>query len=231
MTADTHLAHAPDSLARAAGYRWLAGIFARETPAHVVAFYRSPAGSALLRGLAGLSPLEPFVKALRARLETETTPQMLALDLAGAYARLFHGAGGRLGAPPCASFYLSETARMMQADASETRAILDALDLRLSDEMHEPPDHVAVQLAVMAHLAETADDRMQAEWLDTRLVPWLDAFAMRCARAPRPDIYAVAACAAADFCDADLKRLRSTARPRVKRPGPAEWHPNLSGGE
>lgn len=193
---------------RAAAYRWLAGVFAREISAEAVVLYRSAEGAALLDALEDLPALAPLVQAIRARVATDATPERAARDLAGAYARLFHGAGGRRSAPPCASFYLSETVRMMQAEAGSTRDALDALDLRLSNEMREPPDHVSVQLAVMAHLAESADGSLQAGWLESRLLPWLDAFAVRCAQAPRPDIYSAAARAVADFCAADLRQLR-----------------------
>lgn len=205
-----------DKRARASAYRWLAGVFAREMPAETVAIYRSPEGLALLDALEELSPLAAVVQALRARMETEVSNEQLARDLASTFARLFHGAAGRRSAPPCASFYLSETARMMQADAGHTRASLDALDLQMSDEMREPPDHISVQLAVMAHLAETADDSTQADWLENRLLTWIDAFASRCAQAPQPDIYASVARAAAKLCDADFKELQDATAGRAR---------------
>lgn len=207
MTVEAQALMAPDAKVRATAYRWLAGLFAREMTADAVALYRSADGSALLDALAALPALEPLAQALRARVAMEVPAEVMARDLAGIYGRLFHGAGGRRSAPPCASFYISKTARMMQAEAGDTQSALDALDLRLTDQMREPPDHVAVQLAVMAHLAETNDRAAQADWLAHRLVPWLDAFAARCAQAPRPDIYATAARAAAQFCAADLKQI------------------------
>ena len=200
-----------DTREHAAAYRWLAGVFAREFTAEAIAVYRRPEGAALLTALGALPALAPLVETLRDRFATDAPAKEIAHDLAGAYARLFHGVGGRKSAPLCASFYQSPNARMMQADAGETQAALDALDLRLAADMREPPDHIAVQLAVMSHLAETACDSTQADWLAQRLAPWLGAFATRCAQVPRAGPYAIAARAAATFCADDLAELRGAS--------------------
>ena len=82
---------------RAHVYRWLSGVFAREPSVETLEIYRTPDGRALLDGMESIAPLTPLVDAFRSRISTTGDAPLttVALDLAGEYARLFLGVGGR----------------------------------------------------------------------------------------------------------------------------------------
>ncbi|WP_026379187.1 TorD/DmsD family molecular chaperone [Afifella pfennigii] len=195
--------------ARAAAYRWLAGLFACEPSPEALCAYGSREGAELLAALGALPGLAPLAEALARLASADREPVATARDLAGEFAHLFHGVGGRRSAPPCASFYLNASGRMMQAQAGAIEKELQRLGLTLAADLHEPPDHIAVALSVMAHLVETHGEDAQADFLARHIAPWIDAFAARCAQSPRAAFYATAAGGAAAFCTADLTRLRA----------------------
>lgn len=215
MTADRQTADRFEDLIRAperaAAYRWLAGIFARELSRQALAVYRTEDGRALLDAfgvLPGLAPLSHTLSRLT-NAPTDRVARATALDLAGEFARLFHGVAGRYQASPCASFYRDPNGRMMQAEAGAMQQQLAALGFKLAESMREPPDHVAVQLAVMAQLVDNAPVSVQVVFLERNLTSWLGEFSMRCTHAPRAEFYPVAARSAADFCAADLAQMRA----------------------
>lgn len=195
---------------RADVYRWLSGLFAREPAPESLLFYRSAEGEALLEGLGGIEALEPVVLAIRARISRATEPDLapIALEIAGEFARLFLGVGGRYSAPPYQSFYVNADGRLMQHTAAEMQEELRHLDVRLGDGFFDLPDHIAVQLAVMAELTQTADIAKQAEYLEHRLLGWIGKFRDRCVAANRAGFYAAAAGAVVDFVHADVVLLR-----------------------
>ena len=194
---------------RAAVYRWLAGLFAREQTVESLRHYRSAEGRALLGALGEIAPLAPAAESV-ARSTTDIPEADLpgrALDLAGDFARLFLGVGGRRTVPPYQSFYSSPEGRVMQAPAAAMQGALRQRNRRLAEAFPEPPDHLAVQLSMLAELVETAPAAEQAAFLDTRLLGWIGEFAARCAAADRTGFYAVAARALADFAVADRAAL------------------------
>ncbi len=195
-----------DGAARAAAYGWLAGLLAREPTAAALAVYRTADGRALLAALGELPGLAPLAAALERQVAGDGPLEPVARDLAAAFARAFHGAAGRRSAPPTASVYRDPSGRVMQAQAGAMSRTLGDLGLTLSDTLREPPDHVAVQLSVVAHLLERGADGEAAAFARGHLAPWLDAFAMRCAAVPRADFYGTLARATVDFCRADLAR-------------------------
>lgn len=194
---------------RAMVYRWLAGLFAREQTVENLRRYRSAEGRALLDALGEIAPLAPAAATVGQRVSeiSEDDLPKCALDLAGAYARLFLGVGGRRSAPPYQSFYTSPEGRVMQAPAAAMQGELRQRNRRLADAFPELPDHLAVQLSVLAELVETAPAAEQAAFLDARLLGWIGAFAERCAIADRTGFYAAVARALADFASADRAAL------------------------
>jgi TorA-specific chaperone len=194
---------------RAAVYQWLAGLFAAEPTVDALMVYRTAEGAALLQDLREIEALAPVADEVAdwIRHASVADLRVIARDLAGEFAFLFHGAGGRRSAPPCKSFYVSATGRMMQEPAADMAQRLRQLDLRRDGGFVEPPDHIAVQLAVMARLATTAPPAEQAAYLADQITDWLDAFAARCARGTPYGFFAVAAAATRDFARADARDL------------------------
>lgn len=196
---------------RALVYRWLSSFFASEPTVETLDVYRSSEGGSLLLGLSGIAPLAPAVEAIRARVSgtSQAGMETLARDLSAAFSRLFLGVRGRRTAPPYKSFYVSDTGRLLQEPAARMQRELQRLGVRLTSNFSEPPDHIAVQLAVMAALANTADESEQAHFLDHQLRDWVGAFRDQCIVADEANFYTAMAHAMVDFIDADAAQLQS----------------------
>lgn len=195
---------------RAGVYRWLSGLFAQEQTVDTLRHYRSGDGRALLEALRGIAPLAPAAATVQLRVADVSDADLpgRARDLAGAFARLFLGVGGRQSAPPYQSFYTSSHGRLMQEPAAMMQAELRRRDTRLAEDFPEPPDHISVQLSVLAELVETASAAVQAEFLDARLLGWIGAFRDRCVEGDSTGFYAAAARSLVDFTHEDAAALR-----------------------
>lgn len=115
--------------------------------------------------------------------------------LAAAFAGLFLGAGGPRSALPFASAYHSPSGRLFQEPAVAMTDLLRRADRDLT-KAGEAPDHVAVQLALLADLLEQGDAASLAlakELREAQLLPWLPEFAADCARFDGSGLYAQAA--------------------------------------
>jgi len=196
---------------RAAVYRWRAGVFGREPPAGVMASYAGPEGQALLAHLGEIRPISAVAAAL-AELAGDPDRAARARDLAGAFAWLFHGVAGRRSAPPFASVYMSARGLIQQEAAAQAADDLARLDARLAADFAEPPDHVAVQLSVMAELVERGERRTQAAILDRRLLPWVPEFRDACVAGDRHGFYAGAARGMVAFLENDRAQLPEPTR-------------------
>ena len=205
---------------RAQAYRWLSGIFAREISVEALMAYRAPGGIALLDGFGAHPSLAPLATTLRGFALDHENPETVAKDLAGAFARLFLGVGGRRSAPPYESAYTSERGLLFQEASGHSAAQLMNLGLQVSGSFSEPPDHLAVQLEIVAELARrreesdgTADAEKYADrqlaFLENRLLPWIRAFRDDCATFDRSGFYATAAGCLVAYVTADAERLRA----------------------
>lgn len=197
------------AIERATAYQWLSGIFARELPVETLNAYRSEDGQALLEGLKEVPQLAPVVGEILVWVTDapESDLSVVSMDIASDYARLFLGVAGRRSAPPYQSFYSNEQGRLMQQSASDMQNQMRKADVRLADDFSELPDHLAVQLAVMAQLVETASPKEQAEYLKSHLLDWVGEFAERCEATTPAGFYAVAAAAVFNFVQADADYL------------------------
>ena len=205
---DAGLGQAPGDDERAAAYRWLSGIFAREPSAEAMAAYSGGDGQTLLAHIGSIAPLSDVAGAL-AELANDPDHEARARDLAGAFAWLFHGVGGRRGAPPFASVYMSARGLIQQESAAQAAHDLARLDARLAADFAEPPDHVAVQLSMMAELVERGTPRIQAAFLDRRLLPWIPEFRDACIAGDRHGLYGMAARCMVGFLEADRAQLQA----------------------
>lgn len=105
------------------------------------------------------------------------------------YSRLFLGPF-KLVAPPYGSVWLDESKTVMGASTARVAAFYDTCGLRLADDFHELPDHIAVELEFMSFLAFKQREALisgdhgeagrlsavQQEFLANFLLPWLEPF-------------------------------------------------------
>lgn len=145
--------------------------------------------------LGGLAPLCDHPAARRARdvLAGFADAEAAASTLNAAFCCLFLGAGGPHGtASPYESAYLG-TGRLFQAPTDEMAALLTAHGIGLAEGVCEPPDHLAIELALLAALlAGPAPDPDTAPLL-ARLLGWVPSFAARCAGCDATGFYAALA--------------------------------------
>lgn len=160
-----------DSADCAAFMRWLADLFASPPTAARI--------EKLRRGLAMLdtNDCEQYpeffagIDAMSRCLATDTDDEVLAVRLSVAYGCLFLGIGGPETVSPCESFYRCD-GRLFQAPAAEMERLLAAHNY--SAAVSEAPDHVSIELALLAALMEA--DHLDRHVLTERLLCWVPLF-------------------------------------------------------
>ncbi|SOD93702.1 molecular chaperone [Caenispirillum bisanense] len=198
---------AGDCLRRAELYRWFAGLLASRLDPVLLRAYRNGPGRAVLDNLRADPPLQAGAARMEAALDAEADDAALAKALARDFASLFED--GK--APPRASAWHDGVADVPEdAEAAEggrrdpislMKALLRRTGFGVRDSLPDAPDHVAVQLDVMAQLvaegmavwreaggescapddpALTGNWRQQGAFLDAHLLPWLPAFRDAC---------------------------------------------------
>ncbi len=200
-------------------YQWLSGLFARELSLEALVAYRSASGSALLDRLCLDRNLAPLAVKIRSIASKQENLEAAALALAGSFSRLFLGVGGRRSAPPYESAYTGKRGLLYQEATARTAVTLMELDLHVSDGFSEPPDHLAVQLELMAALARRAEEaeadrllRAQLDFIEERLLPWIGRFRDDCIAADREGFYATAATCLVAFVSSDVESLRGVGK-------------------
>lgn len=175
----------------AALFDWLSATFAGPPSVEAVAAHRRGSAAEWLSILADDPDLAPGVARMRGVLDRETGDDELAACLQRRYGLMFDGIGGPYTIPPCESAFRPGAAwRMFQEPAAEMQALLAERDLSVSDAAL-PPDHLAVELALAAHLAAAGDP--EAEAMTARLAAWVPAFAAACAQVDEEGFWAAAA--------------------------------------
>ena len=206
------------ALERAAVYDWLAGIFARELSPQAIETYRSSDGRAFLNQMASHPPLVPLTDHIHRLTAGRESPASLSMELSARFASLFLGAGGKRSVPPYESVYSNESNLLYQKQTAQTQAALSAFGLSVSDLFPEPPDHISVQLAFMAHLARRAEqatsarhlqeeNEIQRVFLATRLLSWIEKFLDHCVNADPDGFYTTAAVSMVTFVKDDATHL------------------------
>jgi len=191
---------------RAQIYRWLSTLFAREIDQETLDLYRHGAGQVLLKALSKVPALQPEVKTLQRLLAQEDDTAVYAVDLAGAYGFLFLGAGGPQSVPPYESVYTSQKGSMYQEAERQTLEMLKECGLGVSRDIHEPTDHIAIQLELMGRLAELSVEASQTDaqragvliiqqkrFLEEHLLKWVPEFSAHCAEHDPSGFYAAVA--------------------------------------
>jgi len=140
--------------------------------------------------------------------------------LAVEHARLFIGPF-QLVAPPYGSIYLDDAKTVMGNSTARVAAFYHACGLHLTDDFHELPDHVAVELEFMSYLAfkqresEVSGDTnevarlipLQREFLARFLLPWLEPFTSAVITDGEAPFYISIARCCASFVNSDFDRL------------------------
>jgi len=138
-----------------------------------------------------LQPLETFARRcggaaaadfeqLQASVNDFGNPDSLCEHLEQAYVRLFVSHRGGIAAPLYQSCYEGENASLMGRAALEMKARMENRGLNVSASLHEPPDHLAIELEYLYFLLERGwregnDDLLgeAARFAPTVMLPWL----------------------------------------------------------
>jgi TorA specific chaperone len=173
--------------------QFLAQVFITQPDTALLQSCRDGAGARLLAECGTDPVLAPaatgFIAALRSNDLTA---------LGRAWTLLFSGAGGPASVPPYASAYTE--GRLYGAAAARMHGVLDRLDMSITADCREPPDHVAIQLVILAELlsrdaAEDAQAFRQSE------LAWLPDFCAGCTMRDPTGLYAAAALLLAAVAD------------------------------
>lgn len=172
----------------AVAFDWLAALFARPPGAAAVAAHHAEPLAGLLADLAADPDLAAPIAALRAATGGEA--DAAAIRIAVAHGRLFDGLAGPETVPPHESAHVGD-GRLFGPAVADMERLIATHDLGIADELREPADHVAIELAVLAHL--TRLDHPDRVALAERLAAWVPAFARACAAHDRAGFHAAAA--------------------------------------
>lgn len=170
----------------------LAAVFAAPLPAERIATLRSAHGAAVLAELGTATGLTREVAALAAALAAGP-PVATAVAVEQAHVRLFSGAAGPGTLAPYESVHASAAVLLFQRPAAAMQALLAQLDLDVAGLPAEPPDHIAVQLAVLAEVLRRNDARTALTLLDDHLLRWAPGFAAQCRAHDPHGLHAAAA--------------------------------------
>jgi len=170
---------------------WLAGLFMAPVLADVVTSYRVGLAARFLDLLADEPGCEAGVLRMRSALMTEDPPVTVARKLAAAFTLLFDGVGGPHTVSPYESAYVGGSGRLFGSPAAEMDRLLRQSDVSTDGAFREPPDHLSIELALLARLTrQDAGHQAQAALLDDHLLSWVPNFADRCGNADPTGFYA-----------------------------------------
>ena len=200
---------------RAALYHWFALAFFQPPSDEEVYSLREGALWVLLKTLEATPAAGEGVAAMNRALAAGT-PARIASALGAAYTRIFDGAGGHAIAPPYRSVYDGDRGLLCQQATVEMDRVLRQHRMRLDDRVHEPSDHLSIQLEVMSQLAlRVAEEAAlhsrplslllaeQVDFLSTQLLAWVRRFAARVAEVDTSGYYAGLASVLVAFLDQD----------------------------
>lgn len=201
---------------RPMAYRWLAGLYSNELNEKRLQTYAGVEGQIALNALSAEPAFEPVVGAIRKITADRDRFRSVTLDLATSFAYLFLGVGGRYSAPPYQSAYGDKRGMLFQQSAEDMESVLRELDVSVVSELKEPPDHIAIQLSVMAELADRSVNTLAVEevagsdlveqqmhFIDSHLLNWTPTFRDDCILNDKSDFYATLSRATVQFLARD----------------------------
>jgi len=175
-------------------YRWLAGLFANELSVDMLEVYADEGGQAFMERIRKEATLAPLVMELQNIVADKERYYTRTLELGVVYANVFSGALGEKSALPYESAYFGDKGVLYQQPTIEMLAILKKLGLSQDGELKEPPDHISVELSVMAELVMLEEaTQQQIDFIDHHLLNWLPALRDDC-MACEPDNFYGKAC-------------------------------------
>ncbi|CAH2601363.1 Molecular chaperone TorD family protein [Rhodovastum atsumiense] len=183
------------SLSRADLFAGFATFFAAPLEQEDVAALRADGRlgclGALLQRPVCRPPLQRACTVLAGFADTPTATSRLN----AAFCRLFLGTGGPQGTvPPCESAWRGTGGRLFQEPTAEMATLLATHGLAVAAECCEPPDHLAIELSLMAALLAAPDpDATAVAALRERLLGWVPRFAAACTTCDPPGFYAALA--------------------------------------
>lgn len=177
-------------LHRAGCFAWLAELFSSPPSLEVVRSYRGGRAHAWLQDVGDDVNLEATVQALHAVLSLPCDDGELTSLIGASYGKLFLGIGGPHTVPPYESAHRCGN-RLFQLPVAEMQALLDVHGLVVGTECAEPPDHLAIELALLSRLIFSGHPDQAA--LVSRLQRWAPSFAARCAEQDELGFWAAAA--------------------------------------
>lgn len=220
----------PAGLASARGrfYRLLAAGFSPPAPAAVRRLARAVGGLPPRELALGATPGDGPWSSLAGSLSewSGRSPPEVAGELMPEYQRLFVGPY-RVEAPPYESCYRGPGRAVMGEAAVEVLRSYAEAGVALHPEVRDLPDHIALELEFLAHLAAAevghwrrrersrlaACLEREERFLGEHLLRWIAPFAARVAAATRRPFYPALAAAAAAYATADrglVSALRET---------------------
>ncbi|WP_109109760.1 molecular chaperone TorD family protein [Azospirillum sp. TSO35-2] len=172
----------------------LAGFFGAPLEAEDVRALRRHGGFGPLGALAADPLYAADLRRAREAVLAPASEEETVSRLNSGYCQLFLGIGGAAGAPPFESAYRG-TGRLYQEAVDSMAELLATCGLRPADGFAEPPDHLAIELSLLAQFIQSGADAPDlgdgpAAALRRRLAEWVPAFARGCARYDRSGFYA-----------------------------------------
>jgi len=109
------------------------------------------------------------------------TEQALFDHLNECYVRLFVNTREGIAAPLYQSCYEFENAPMMGASAVKMKNLFDLKGLSLENRVHEPPDHLAIELEYLFFILQEdgSDQNEIAAFAEQIMLPWIKIFSQR----------------------------------------------------
>ena len=196
--------------------RWASALMLRAPDAAALAPYRSQQGAAFLAALRADPALAPVGEVLAALLADDEVQAARRLEAAHSRAFLM---GGPRAAPPYASVWLSPRALLWQQPARDMARLLAETGLVIEDQTREPPDHLAIQLNLLAVLTEREATGAPvpisvAGFIRGHLLTWLPELAEQLASGEAPFFYPELVAG----IDAYLRSVLSEERPFLTGP-------------
>lgn len=227
MDTDPHIAAAPAPLDMAFVSRWAAALLLDPPGTDALAAYATQEGNALLAALRADPALGQTGEALAALIEAPDGLEVAASRLAAEHSRAFL-VGGPQAVPPYASVWRSQKGLLWQEPARQMAGLLREAGLVIETGTPEPPDHLAIQLNLLATLLEREAEGGKtpipaAEFAREHVLSWAPALATALGRGRGTAFYAGLVQGLTGFL------RRNLAEQTEHQPGLAGREPALTG--